>query len=411
VVAVALSTSPVSASAQSKIPIRQLAPIEATTTETFVQPQLKAWQWDDGHIVVASGTRAGRALLYDQNLSLVRVLADSSLTPMSPSFSAFVAVQYSHDTTAVADAANSAMLLLDRDGKQVRIMALPHATDMTNIKTGQFPLFVDKGRLVYLTAYFRPPAAPADAPTAPTTAAAPAAVLVYDSSAIVRANFDTRVVDTLGAKRQALSQRMTTTTDADGKTVRTAIMIPNTGTDVWSMLADGSVAIVRHQDYHIDWIYPDGSRASTPKMPFDWRRLTDIEKQRLLDSMRLSATRSDSMANEREKARRPGQPGGPPVPIRVYAALGEIPGYYQPIKGADVISPDADNRLWVLPTTSKEAQGGLLYDVINTKGEIVERVQLPPNAALAGFGKNGVVFLRMVRSDRTNAIARTHIIR
>ena len=34
---------------------------------------------------------------------------------------------------------------------------------------------------------------------------------------------------------------------------------------------DGSVAILRGRDYHIDWINADGSRVSSPKMPFDWK--------------------------------------------------------------------------------------------------------------------------------------------
>ena len=49
--------------------------------------------------------------------------------------------------------------------------------------------------------------------------------------------------------------------------------------DDWAILSDGSLAIVRPNDYHIDWVYPDGRRVSTPKMPFDWRRLTDADKQ------------------------------------------------------------------------------------------------------------------------------------
>jgi hypothetical protein len=48
---------------------------------------------------------------------------------------------------------------------------------------------------------------------------------------------------------------------------------------------------------------------------------------------------------------------------------------------------------------------------VNKKGEIEERVQLPANAAIAGFGKNGVVFLRIVQPDRKNVIARTHVVR
>ena len=49
-------------------------------------------------------------------------------------------------------------------------------------------------------------------------------------------------------------------------------------------LKAGSIALVRAHDYHIDWINADGTTASTPKMPYDWRRLTDADKQAKVDS-------------------------------------------------------------------------------------------------------------------------------
>ena len=37
---------------------------------------------------------------------------------------------------------------------------------------------------------------------------------------------------------------------------------------------------------------------------------------------------------------------------------------------------DFDGNLWIPPTTTRDARGGLLYDVVNRKGEVIERVQL-----------------------------------
>jgi hypothetical protein len=34
-----------------------------------------------------------------------------------------------------------------------------------------------------------------------------------------------------------------------------------------------------------------------------------------------------------------------------------------------------------------------VYDVINTKGELVDRVQLPANRVVVGFGADGVVYM------------------
>jgi hypothetical protein len=38
-------------------------------------------------------------------------------------------------------------------------------------------------------------------------------------------------------------------------------------------------------------------------------------------------------------------------------------------------------------------RGELVYDVINAKGELLERVRLPLGRAIAGFGRGGTVYL------------------
>ena len=48
-------------------------------------------------------------------------------------------------------------------------------------------------------------------------------------------------------------------------------------------LGTAKPAVVRGHDYHIDWIAPNGATHSTPKLPFDWKRLTDEEKQQAKD--------------------------------------------------------------------------------------------------------------------------------
>jgi len=42
----------------------------------------------------------------------------------------------------------------------------------------------------------------------------------------------------------------------------------------------------------------------------------------------------------------------------------------------------------------------LLYDVINRKGEIVERVQFPKDSVLGGFGEHGVLYVVHVNGRR-----------
>ena len=112
---------------------------------------------------------------------------------------------------------------------------------------------------------------------------------VIDSAPLVRADFDTRLVDTIARvkiARQPPPPR--TTVDANGR-VTSIVWTRNPvgdAVDDWAATADGWLAIVRGNDYHVDWIGSNGEKVSSPKLAFDWRRLTDEDKQAKLDSAR-----------------------------------------------------------------------------------------------------------------------------
>jgi hypothetical protein len=89
----------------------------------------------------------------------------------------------------------------------------------------------------------------------------------------------------------------------------------------------------------------------------------------------------------------------------------DIADYIPPISGG-ALKPDADNNVWILPSTSSQAKGGLLYDVVSSKGELIERVQLPADRVVAGFGRGGVVYLaRYDRGGKFYALERSRIIK
>jgi hypothetical protein len=69
--------------------------------------------------------------------------------------------------------------------------------------------------------------------------------------------------------------------------------------------------------------------------------------------------------------------------------------YEQPIT-TGAVKADLNARLWIVPHTTAGAQGGVLYDVVNRQGQLVERVQFPKNHALAGFGAKGEVYVLRV---------------
>ena len=70
----------------------------------------------------------------------------------------------------------------------------------------------------------------------------------------------------------------------------------------------------------------------------------------------------------------------------------EFPTFWPPIQPGTVLA-DLEGHLWILPTTSTNVVNGLTYDVVNRNGEVIERVQLPKDHVLVGFGPRKVVYL------------------
>ena len=189
--------------------------------------------------------------------------------------------------------------------------------------------------------------------------------------------------------------------------------------DEWAVLADGSVAIVRGRDYHVDWVHPDGTKTSSPKIPFEWQRLTDDDKVAFIDSVK--AARERMMASAPAGAQvvasgaAPGATAGgeqrvmitmgaggaaaggaPPAGFRApqlnFVSPSELPDYKPPFfPGA--VRADADGNLWIRTIPTKQIAGGPVYDVVNRRGELVDRVQVPVGRTVVGFGPGGVVYL------------------
>ena len=78
-------------------------------------------------------------------------------------------------------------------------------------------------------------------------------------------------------------------------------------------------------------------------------------------------------------------------------APSELPDY-KPAFLPGSTRADADGNLWI--RTSQNVDGRPVYNVINRKGELIDRVQLPQNRAIAGFGGGGLVYLG-VRDGQT----------
>jgi len=326
-------------------------------------------------------------------------------------------IAYHGDTTLFVDPQSMSMLVLDGAGKVARVMSVPKAQDATFLIGGPFgnPGTDTSGRLVYRT-MLRPKIVP-PGPDGKIVMPAP-----IDSAPIIRFDLTERRADTAGyikvpAPRVSINS-------SEGRMRVTVQMNPLSVTDDWALLPDGNIAIVRGADFRVDLLKPDGTVIKGEKIPFEWQRLNDSSKQAIVDSTRKvveeARTRqlaivqgSASTTSGSANAAMPSGgatfqvriEGGPPaagapatrsggtsidLPPVEFAPLSEMPDY-RPAFSAGATHADADGNLWI--RTSSVFNGAQVYDIVNSRGQLVDRVQLPAGRTIAGFGKDGSIYL------------------
>ncbi|HET9682643.1 MAG TPA: hypothetical protein VFP15_00955, partial [Gemmatimonadaceae bacterium] len=82
----------------------------------------------------------------------------------------------------------------------------------------------------------------------------------------------------------------------------------------------------------------------------------------------------------------------PELPPLNFVSPSELPDY-KPVFSTGSVRADMDDRIWVRTIPTKASTAGAIYDVIDRSGKLVDRVQVPVNATIAGFGKGGVVYV------------------
>jgi hypothetical protein len=394
----------------------------------------------DGKVLVNDAFRR-QMLLFDTTLAKPIVVMDS-LDGTSTSYGPrpVPLISFLGDSSLFIDLKSRTVVVLDGHGRIARTIALPRPQDIVAL-VGAPSGFDTKGRLIFQGGRLGSSSLRSLAETPSLTAS--------DSVILLRADFDARRVDTV-ARIARPAMKLTTTKTSGGAVYTVFARDPLRPPDDWTVLSNGSVAVVRGHDYHVDWIDADGSTRSSAKIPSEWKRLADDEKRRLDDSVR---TAQDSLlANGYPGAETvmrlggpcgspdggrgaPGDAGGgrgggrsggggagaPPPPggagcIQMLSAVPPMVGppvavfdpmppladvyrgspiadYAQPIRMNATIA-DWDGNLWILPRVSTlSRKGELVYDVVNAKGELFERVRLPLGRAIVGFAKGGVVYL------------------
>lgn len=520
----ALCASTATAQDAKKIPITKLGAAEARTAES-VGAVTSLRVLSDGTVFLNDFPQR-RMVMFDAALKQVKVIADTMGAPIPYGQRQPGLMSLPGDSTIIVDPATLALVVLNPRGEVARVMSVPRPQDINTLATSSpgTNSFDSKGRLIYRAGAGggggggigfggggggrggnqggqggqggrggqpgaggqggrggagggfgggedfggRGPGGQALDPFGGrgrgNNNAQP------DSVPILRANFDTRKTDTVTFVKVPKNEFATQPTPEGGTRVITKLN-PLPQADDWALLSDGTVAVVRVLDYHVDWYTVDGKHVASEKLPFDWKQLMDDDKAKLVDSLKVAAD-----AYTKQMAAQTANGGNNAFRIAFEPVeASKLPDYYPPIRAGSTHA-DADGNLWILPATSsisandmiaaatsrggaggrggfggdnggrggaggagaggagaaggdrgaRGARGGnagaagagaaagapapgaggrggpdvpqgpmvsLNYDVVNRKGELIERVQLPAGRTIAGFGPNGAIYL------------------
>lgn len=416
------------AGAQDRGTIRQLGPVTAKSAEPVGNGLVRPM----GSGVLVNDVSKRRVTLFDSTLAKFVVVADTTAATGNAYPSRFPAalIGFRGDSALLLDAQSLTMLVVDPAGKIARVMSLPSTQDAMAMGMAGSG-FDGRGHIIYRAAPF--PRMPAFGPNGPMGAPE-----FPDSVPVLRIDLATRVRDTLSwVKVQKI--KMEVTRSEDGRMSMSSQINPLPVVDEMVLLPDGSLALIRGKDYHIDYVNSDGTKMSAAKIPFDWQRLTDEDKVALMDSVKAARARLGNAAptvalggaggpqiafggaggggaSAQINIQIGGGPGGPaggtrrpgdlaPTGAAANAQMNMVPASelpdYKPPFFAGAARADADGNIWVRTIPTKATAGGPVYDVINRKGELAERVQIPLNRAIVGFGPNGAVYMTVREGENT----------
>jgi len=414
-------------SAQQRPPIRQLGAVTAKSAENLTNvPSVRALS--NGSILV-NDMASRRVLMFDPQLSKFSVLADStSATGNAYGGRMGALIAYRGDSTIFADPVSVSMLIIDPAGKIARVVAIPRAEDAMAIGSPIGSAAFDGKGLVYRMGFRMGAQGGRQVITRGGAGGMPPIPDMPDSTFILRVDLATRKLDTAGVVRIPKIKFDVKTDDRGGMNI-SSLINPLPVVDEWAVTPDGAIAFIRGRDYHVDWVNPDGTRTTSPKIPFDWQRLTDEDKIAFIDSVKAVRERQGMTApnllgalgggggTPNIQINIGGGPGGPGGANRAAGAApqaqlnfipaNELPDYKPPFFAGSVRA-DNDGNVWVRTIPTSAIAGGPVYDVINRKGELVDRVQIPAGRTIIGFGPGGAVYL-LNRDGATATLERASI--
>jgi hypothetical protein len=385
-------------------PIRPLGSVVARSTTAF--RNLRAVRALPDGRVLAYDAGARRVLLLDASLANSTVVVDSTPMPQRPLGFGGALLPLCGDSSLYVDGVSATAIVLDPSARVVRRMALPSTwLAASGILNPSVHAVGDcGGRVVYR----EPP--PSYLTMVPPTFRGDTIVAGPDSMALLRFALASKHLDTLVVVRAPRLRQALTRFERGGRGLPAQDPLAGGGGDDWAMLGDGTIAVVRSKDYHVDWI-GGGGRRSGPRVPHQWTAIDSTRKVALVDSLRrvMGAARADSLfpfdsarydSLALVAAANPEALVGPdgkrmplgPRPMRLqFVAPADLPDSLPPFTSGGTFA-DSGGGLWIQEWPAMGATGVERFDVLDRQGVLVDRVALPAGAVLLAVAGDTAIY-------------------
>ena len=336
-------------------------------TARFAQPFTRisgVRELADGQLIVADQSEK-TVVLIDSGWTAARPVARQGQGPLEYSFPAAV-IAYPGDSTLISDLLQRRLLLLDPSGEPIRTINLPSALGFG------FELKGDGLGNVYSRASALPD--PAQMSSGPP-----------DSTALLRWNLVSGRIDTVASVGLPRAE-------SGGSNGNFFMMVqPMTPADDWAVTHSGWLGLARHTPFSVDWVGADGRQTRGATIPYQPVAVVEADKE---EYQRAREEQGGGM-------RMTMQEGGGPVSISEGPApSGPPPGmpeqkwptHKPPFLEQSVVAGPGQ-QLWIL-RTQPAGQALARYDVVDSTGNVVERVTVPVKSRIIGFGVSTVYVVR-----------------
>jgi hypothetical protein len=163
---------------------------------------------------------------------------------------------------------------------------------------------------------------------------------------------------------------------------------PLQAVDAWTVLRDGTVAVVRASPYRVERIGPDGTRVRSEPIPFASVAVSGNDRKRIVEDYKKG---TQTMLQN--------MPRRPSDQIVLYEEPSSWPTTHPPFRSDITPLVDPNDRIWVATRCARDEQA-LCYDVLTRDGVRADRFRLPPRTRVVGFGAEAVYTANDAKDDR-----------